>query len=91
MLKAHLKYQLELEEKGIMFAAGPIINDDEKTWGGEGMIIIRAPSLSAAKSIAAADPMHASGARTFTVSPWLIAEGGFTLKVRFSDGNYTLE
>ena len=38
------------------------------------MVIIRAGSLAEAKEIAASDPMHASGARSYTVRPWLVNE-----------------
>jgi len=83
----HLKYQVELEEKGIMFGAGPFWTDDERAWDGDGMVIIRASSLAEAEAIAAADPMHASGARSYRVRPWLLNEGTVTLKVRYSDGS----
>ena len=85
-IEAHLKFQVELEQKGIMFGAGPFWTDDEKQWQGEGMVIIRAGSLDEAKKIAASDPMHASGARTFRVRPWLLNEGTVTIKVSYSDG-----
>ena len=85
-IEAHLKFQVELEQKGIMFGAGPFWTDDEKQWLGEGMVIIRAGSLDEAKKIAATDPMHASGARTFRVRPWLLNEGTVTIKVSYSDG-----
>ena len=85
-IEAHLKFQIELEQKGIMFGAGPFWTDDEKQWLGEGMVIIRAGSLDEAKKIAATDPMHASGARTFRVRPWLLNEGTVTIKVSYSDG-----
>ena len=67
--------------------AGPFWNDDETEWMGEGMVIVRAGSLAEAKEIAAADPMHASGARSFTVRPWLMNEGTVTVKIRYSDGS----
>lgn len=86
-IEAHLKYQVELEEKGIMFGAGPFWTDDEAHWAGEGMVIIRAASLDEARRIAEADPMHKSGARSFTVRPWLLNEGTVTVKVRYSDGS----
>ena len=89
-IEPHLKYQVELEEKGIMFGAGPFWTDDEARWEGEGMVIIRASSLAEAKKIASADPMHASGARSFRVRPWLLNEGTVTLKVRYSDGSREL-
>ena len=70
-----------------MFGAGPFWNDDETEWLGEGMVIVRAASLAEAREIAAADPMHASGARSFTVRPWLMNEGTVTVKIRYSDGS----
>ena len=85
-LEDHLKFQVELEQKGIMFGAGPFWTDDEERWEGEGMIIIRAGSIAEARKIAESDPMHASGARTFTIRPWLLNEGMVTMKVTYSDG-----
>jgi len=90
-LEAHLKHQCRIEADGIMVAAGPHWTDDEKYWNGEGMFVIRARSLEHAKSIAAQDPMHQCGARSFKVRPWLINEGGFKIKLTFSDGKMTLE
>ena len=87
----HLKYQVEIEQKGIMFAAGPLADDSGESWGGDGMIIIRANSIEEATKIAEADPMHASGARKFRIRPWLMNEGGFNLQVTFSDGKQRIE
>ena len=86
VLKEHLEFQMDLERRGIMFGAGPFWTDDEQSWEGDGMVIIRASSLAEAKQIAASDPMHKSGARTFTVRPWLLNEGTLTIKVSYSDG-----
>ncbi len=83
----HLEFQVSLEDRGIMFGAGPFWSDDETEWLGEGMVIIRAGSLEEAKEIAASDPMHSSGARSFTVRPWLMNEGTVTVKIRYSDGS----
>ena len=85
-LEDHLKFQVELEQKGVMFGAGPFWTDDEQRWEEEGMIIIRAKSLAEARKIAESDPMHASGARMFTIRPWLMNEGAVTMKVTYSDG-----
>lgn len=89
-VEEHLKFQVSLEERGIMFAAGPFWDDKEENWEGEGMVVIRAGSLAEAKEIAASDPMHKSGARDFTVRPWLINEGTVTVKIRYSDGSREL-
>ncbi|MEM9221849.1 MAG: YciI family protein [Pseudomonadota bacterium] len=85
-LEEHLAFQIKLEQDGIMFGAGPFWEDDEHTWNGEGMVIIRAQNLAHARQIAESDPMHASGARTFTVRPWLLNEGSFTVRLTYSDG-----
>ena len=84
----HLEFQVKIEQDGIMFAAGPFWADDEETWEGEGMVIIRADNLAHARVIAESDPMHASGARSFTVRPWLVNEGGvqqFPRRTEISD------
>lgn len=81
----HLAFQVDLEKRGIMFGAGPMWTDDEQSWEGDGMVIIRAGSLAEAKEIAASDPMHKSGARTFRVRPWLLNEGSITLTINYSD------
>ncbi len=90
-LEEHLAYQHEIEQNGTMFAAGPFATDDETHWQGEGMVIIRADSLAEAEKVAAADPMHSSGARSYRVRPWLMNEGSFTVKVTYSDQKHAVE
>jgi uncharacterized protein YciI len=85
-LGPHLEFQVDLERRGIMFGAGPFWTDDGERWEGEGMVIIRAASLDEAKAIAASDPMHKSGARSYTVRPWLLNEGTVTVRITYSDG-----
>ena len=88
-LEEHLGYQISMEKDGTLFAAGPFWTDDEQQWRGEGMVVVRAESLKAARAIAARDPMHASGARTFEVRPWLINEGTLTLRLNHSTRRFT--
>lgn len=89
-LEAHLAFQVSLEERGIMVGAGPHWEEDEHSWHGDGMVIIRAESLAHAREIAASDPMHSSGARSFTVRPWLLNEGRLTITVDFSSGRHSV-
>lgn len=89
-LEEHLKFQISLEERGIMFGAGPFWTDDEKEWRGEGLVIIRAENIDDAKQIAAEDPMHSSGARVFEVRPWLLCEGSVTIRLNHSTQSYEL-
>jgi uncharacterized protein YciI len=84
-LESHLQFQIALEKSGVMFGAGPFFAENESDWNGEGMVIIRANSLSHAQDIAAKDPMHISGARSFKVRPWLLNEGSITIQLNYSD------
>ena len=89
-IEAHLAFQEKLERDGIMFAAGPNWTDDEQSWEGDGTVVIRASSLAEAREIAAQDPMHSSGARSFTVRPWLVNEGTVNVRLDFASGRFTL-
>ena len=80
-LEEHLKFQVQIEQEGIMYAAGPMWTDDEESWAGEGMVVLRAKSIADATAIANRDPMHKAGARSFKVRPWLINEGSMTIRL----------
>jgi uncharacterized protein YciI len=86
----HIAYQLEIERKGILFAAGPFVDAKGKPQG-PGMIVVRAKSMAEAKKIADADPFHKQGFRKYRIQAWEVNEGGFNLRVKFSDGTYTLD
>tara|TARA_B100000609_G_scaffold154263_1_gene125576 strand:+ start:31 stop:423 length:393 start_codon:yes stop_codon:yes gene_type:complete len=90
-LDEHLKFQVSLEKKGIMFGAGPFWEENEIDWNGEGMVIIRANSINHAKEIANSDPMHSSGARSFIVRPWLLNEGNIEVSLDYSTGKFKLK
>ena len=89
-IKAHLEFQTTLEREGIMFAAGPHWTDDETSWEGEGMVVIRAGSLAEARKIAERDPMHKSGARRFVVRPWFVNEGTVTVRLNYSSKTFEM-
>jgi uncharacterized protein len=80
----HIARQLELERSGIMFGAGPLF-DPGSNAPVAGMIIVRASSFEEADAIAKADPMHATGVRTYKIQRWLLSEGSFTSTVTYSD------
>ena len=83
-LDPHVEWQTKLERDGIMFAAGPLSTDDEQYWEGDGLFVYRAESRAAAVELAERDPMHSSGARSFTVRPWLLNEGTYTVRLFYS-------
>ncbi len=88
--KEHHDYLVGLERKGILFGAGPFVNEKGERVG-VGMIIIRAPSTAAAKRIANAEPYTKAGQRVMTVTPWQRNEGSVSLAISFADGELTVD
>ena len=74
-----------------MFGAGPFWEDNEIDWNGEGMVIIRANSIDHANEIASTNPMRKSGARSFTVRPWLLNEGNIEISLDYSTNKFKLK
>jgi uncharacterized protein YciI len=79
VLPQHLEYQKEMEETGRLFLAGPLSDLTGEEMSGGGLIIYRASSMAEARELADSDPMHNSGARTYTLRRWLINEGSISL------------
>jgi hypothetical protein len=82
---AHHDYLLELERRGILFGAGPFV-DETGTRHGAGMIIIRAASRAEAEAIGTAEPYTSAGQRLIDFLPWQRNEGTIRLELRFADG-----
>lgn len=80
----HLAHQVDLEKRGILFAAGPLYSRGSNT-PEAGMFVLRANSFDEAEAIAKTDPFHAAGLRTFTIQKWRINEGSITVTVNLSD------
>lgn len=88
-LLAHLRYQAALEKAGVLFAAGPLADEEGKPTG-TSMTVVRAADAAEARRIAEADPMHAAGVRTFTLNRWSLNEGRITVTVDIADGTAAL-
>ncbi len=84
VLPDHLAYQAELEKAGSLAFAGPMSDETGELMQGMGLIIYRADSLDAARSLAEMDPMHKSGARSYTLRRWMINEGSISLNLSLS-------
>lgn len=86
----HLAYQSEQEKAGRLAFAGPMSDPSGENMEGTGLIIYRAGDMDEARALAEADPMHRSGARTFTIRRWLVNEGSLSLRVGLSSGQVEL-
>ena len=88
VLPAHLEHQVKIERDGSLFAAGPMQTEDGDR---RGLIIIRAASFAEAKKIADSDPFHAQGLREYTLERWSMNEGGFQVRINYSDQTMSIE
>jgi uncharacterized protein YciI len=83
-LADHLAHQIDLERRGVMFAAGPLYSRGS-TIPEAGMFVLRAGSFEEAEDICKTDPLHAAGLRTYTIQKWRINEGSMTVTINYSD------
>ncbi|MCM2387253.1 YciI family protein [Streptomyces albipurpureus] len=88
-IPAHLKYLTGLEKRGALLMSGPFLDTSGEP-GPSGMLIVRATSTEEAAVLAAGDPFHSSGARTFRVEEWQVHQGRIDIAVDFSDRSYHL-
>lgn len=88
-LADHLAHQVDLERRGIMFAAGPLYPRGS-TIPEAGMFVLRAGSFEEADEIAKTDPLHLAGLRTYTIQKWRLNEGSITVTINYSDQTATI-
>lgn len=81
-LLEHLKAQIALEKQGLLVGAGPLVDADGTR---RGMFVLRCADREEAIRVLDADPLHASGARRYTLHEWQVNEGRFSVTVNFSD------
>jgi uncharacterized protein YciI len=89
VLPQHLQHQVRMEKSGAMFAAGPLKPaGTDAAPGMLGMFVLRAESEAEARRLADADPMHASGARTYDLYQWTMNEGRINISIDLSDRSF---
>ncbi len=88
--REHHDYLVDLERRGLLFAAGPFV-DEKGNRVGLGMIVIRAKSTAAARRVALAEPYTKAGQRVMTVTPWQRNEGSLRLSVSFAAGELAVD
>ena len=89
-LHDHLAYQRDMEESGRLVLAGPMSDESGENMIGSGLIIYRASTMHDANKMAENDPMHKSGARSYTLRKWLVNEGSLNISVGLSTGSSQL-
>jgi uncharacterized protein len=70
-LPAHLAFLQHQYAEGRLLFGGPLLDGDLHNCG-NGVYVLRAETLNAAKALADADPLHRDGIRTAQVHPWML-------------------
>lgn len=86
----HLEFVARLSADGCLFAAGPFLTRDGEATG-EGMFILRADEVAEAETIAAADPFHQAGVRSFDVRKWVCNVGWIGLELNYATRTFELK
>jgi uncharacterized protein YciI len=84
LLPAHLEYMIGLEQRGVLFASGPLA-DLEGLQSGHGLTVLRVASAEEARTVAEGDPFFVSGLRSYELKEWTLMEGTLGLRVNLSD------
>jgi uncharacterized protein len=76
----HLQFQMDMQDQGILFAAGPLTYAESDLGAARnvtamGMYIIVANSRQDAQRIAQSEPFFRRGLRTYTLCEWSLNEG----------------
>ncbi len=90
--KQHLLWLKQQERNGLLFAAGPLapsLDEEQPERFPGGMFIFRVKTLAEAQAIADNEPFHKAGFRDYTIKPWRMNEGTFTVKIVHSEGDFT--
>jgi uncharacterized protein YciI len=91
VLPDHFRHFGALEQDGTLFGSGPLTPPDGVAETYEGMSIVRAESLAAARAIAEATPMVRHGLRTYELFAWDISVGRVGLRIDFKSGAMELD
>lgn len=86
----HVKYMAAAEAKGQLFGAGPFVDEDGARLT-DGLVIVRAPHVDAARRIVEGDPFHSGGYRTFELVRWQLNQGRVGIELTFSNQQAAFE
>jgi uncharacterized protein YciI len=86
LLTEHLRYMIDLEARGLLFASGPLAEPDGST-SGAGLTALCVPLEADARALADDDPFARHGLRSYTLQRWTLIEGNLSTSVRLSDSS----
>jgi len=88
VLPIHLEFLLDLEQRGILFASGPLSAPESEQLAFNGITMLRAASFDEAKLIVDREPFVTHGLRTYRLHAWELNEGSFSVRLSFATGTF---
>lgn len=89
VLPEHEPYLSSLERAGQLLLAGPLL-DSSARYDGNGLIVYATSSRAGAEQLAAGDPFHKLGLRSYELTPWQVNEGNPNVRLTYSDSSFNL-
>ncbi|MYZ34580.1 MULTISPECIES: YciI family protein [unclassified Streptomyces] len=85
----HLRYMIELEGRGLLWASGPFVEPGVQV--GDGLTILNTGTADEARELLAEDPLCRQGLRTFEGPfPWELREGRIPISLDASSSSFHL-
>jgi uncharacterized protein len=84
----HLRYMNDLEERGLLFASGPFIQEGVVV--GDGLTILRAADIEQARQLMENEPLIKRGLRRFELHKWELREGRISIQLNASRSAFEL-
>ncbi|MFE7126301.1 YciI family protein [Streptomyces sp. NPDC057617] len=85
----HLRYMIELEGRGLLWASGPFVEPGVQV--GDGLTILNTDTADEARELLAEDPLCRRGLRTFEGPfPWELREGRIPISLDASSSSFHL-
>ncbi|MFE4174067.1 YciI family protein [Streptomyces sp. NPDC056909] len=85
----HLRYMVELERRGLLWASGPFVEPGVQV--GDGLTILNTDSLDEARELLTDEPLCQRGLRSFDGPfPWELREGHIPIALDASSSSFRL-
>ena len=84
----HLRYMNDLEDRGLLFASGPFIQEGVVV--GDGLTILNTNDEAEARCLMENEPLAKRGMRSFELKRWEMREGMILMRLHLSRTTFDL-
>jgi uncharacterized protein YciI len=84
----HLRYMNDLEDRGLLFASGPFVQEGGVV--GDGLTILNTSDEAEARRLMENEPLTKRGVRSFELRKWELREGMIPIRLYLSRRTFDL-